>query len=65
MFPSAIVTGIDLSPIQPVWVPANVKFIVDDAEDDWLNGTDFDLVHFRTMAPILKNIPKTIQMAYP
>jgi hypothetical protein len=65
MFPSATVTGIDLSPIQPIWTPSNVKFLVDDAEDDWLNGSDFDLVHFRTMSAVLKNVPKMIQMTYP
>lgn len=32
MFPSASVLGTDLSPIQSVWVPMNVRFLVDDAE---------------------------------
>ncbi|KAK1479787.1 methyltransferase domain-containing protein [Colletotrichum tamarilloi] len=31
-FPNAEVTGIDLSPIQPSWVPPNVKVEVDDVE---------------------------------
>ncbi|KAK1540916.1 methyltransferase domain-containing protein [Colletotrichum paranaense] len=31
-FPNAEVTGIDLSPIQPSWVPPNVNFEVDDVE---------------------------------
>ncbi|KAK1466663.1 methyltransferase [Colletotrichum cuscutae] len=35
-YPSAEVTGVDLSPIQPSWVPSNVRFFVDDVEDDWL-----------------------------
>ncbi|KAK1453492.1 methyltransferase [Colletotrichum melonis] len=30
------VTGVDLSPIQPSWVPSNARFFVDDVEDDWL-----------------------------
>ncbi|KAM5353156.1 hypothetical protein ACJZ2D_016955 [Fusarium nematophilum] len=33
--PSATVVGNDLSPIQPDWVPPNVKFVVDDVEMDW------------------------------
>ena len=33
-YPEAEVTGIDLSPMQPNWVPPNVKFMVDDAEAD-------------------------------
>lgn len=65
MFPSATVTGIDLSPIQPTWVPPNVKFLVDDIEDEWVHGDGFGLVHFRTMASVLKNVPQTIVKTYP
>ncbi|KAF5694081.1 methyltransferase [Fusarium denticulatum] len=36
--PSATVVGNDLSPIQPDWVPPNVKFIVDDVEAEWPGG---------------------------
>jgi len=28
--PDCYVTGVDLAPIQPTWVPPNVKFEVDD-----------------------------------
>lgn len=31
-YPSASVLGIDVSPIQPVWAPPNVKFTVDNFE---------------------------------
>ncbi|KAK8851018.1 Secondary metabolism regulator LAE1 [Apiospora arundinis] len=55
VFPSAEVTGLDLSPIQPVWVPPNVKFLVDDVEDTWLNGDNIDFVHMRNMIPILSS----------
>ncbi|KAK8133082.1 hypothetical protein PG999_001255 [Apiospora kogelbergensis] len=55
LYPSAEVTGLDLSPIQPVWVPPNVKFLVDDVEDTWLNGDNIDLVHMRNMIPILSS----------
>lgn len=55
--------GIDLSPIQPVWIPPNVKFIIDDCEDEWLNGDNYDLVHFRFMAPVLKDMPKMCKQA--
>ncbi|GJC84203.1 secondary metabolism regulator LAE1 [Colletotrichum liriopes] len=64
LFPTASVLGIDLSPIQPGWVPSNVKFLVDDAEDDWLNGDDFDFVHFRMMSMSLKKIDKVIGNSY-
>ncbi|GKT41649.1 secondary metabolism regulator LAE1 [Colletotrichum spaethianum] len=58
LLPAASVLGIDLSPIQPGWVPPNVKFLVDDAEDDWLNGDNFDFVHFRMMGMALKRLDK-------
>ncbi|KAI9926743.1 hypothetical protein AWENTII_011371 [Aspergillus wentii] len=47
LFPSAEITGTDLSPVQPNEVPENVHFLVDDAtEDDWLWSPDhFDYVH--------------------
>ncbi len=47
--PNATVIGNDLSPIQPVWVPANCKFIVDDIESDWLYKPNeaFDYIHGR------------------
>jgi hypothetical protein len=32
----------DLSPIQPGFVPANLKFVVDDAEDEWIMFEKFD-----------------------
>jgi methylase of polypeptide subunit release factors len=35
MYPACTVTGIDLSPTQPHWVPPNVKFEVDDLNDEW------------------------------
>ncbi len=55
-YPSAEVLGLDLSPIQTPWVPPNVRFLVDDIEDDWLNGSDWDFAHFRTMANTIRNL---------
>jgi cyclopropane fatty-acyl-phospholipid synthase-like methyltransferase len=42
-FPNAKVLGIDLSPIQPEWVPPNCRFIVDDAEESWPSRSVWDL----------------------
>jgi hypothetical protein len=36
LYPAANILGVDLSPIQPEWVPPNVKFMVDDVESPWL-----------------------------
>ncbi len=61
--PGASILGIDLSPIQPVWVPPNVRFYVDDAEDEWL-GRDYDLVHFRFVTIVLKDVKKVLGYAF-
>ncbi|KAI5811846.1 S-adenosyl-L-methionine-dependent methyltransferase [Pyronema omphalodes] len=50
-YPMAEVIGIDLSPIQPDWVPANCRFEVDDAMMEWTFKNDFfDLIHCRNIA---------------
>ncbi|KAF2452932.1 methyltransferase domain-containing protein [Lineolata rhizophorae] len=64
-YPSAQVVGIDLSPIQPVWVPPNVQFLVDDAESPWTFPNDyFDLVHCRHMVQAFKDYSKALSTAY-
>ena len=64
-YPSAQILGIDLSPIQPVWVPPNVKFMVDDAESDWLEQENFyDLVHARHVTQAFKDFPTLLERAY-
>lgn len=63
-FPSAHVLGLDLTPIQPLWVPPNVEFLVDDCYQDWLSHETADLVHFRFMAIVLRDIPCVVEHAY-
>ncbi|KAI1080134.1 S-adenosyl-L-methionine-dependent methyltransferase [Whalleya microplaca] len=47
-FPHAEVIGTDLSPTQPLWVPPNVKFEIDDCTQPWTWAEDsFDFVHMR------------------
>ena len=49
-FPSASVTGIDLSPIQPQFVPPNLEFVVDDFELEWMHRKEsFDFIHARAL----------------
>ena len=63
-YPSATVNGVDLSPIQPSWVPPNVKFTVDDLESPWLKPENyFDYVHGRHIVMAIKNWPKLMQRA--
>ncbi|KZL75311.1 methyltransferase domain-containing protein [Colletotrichum tofieldiae] len=64
-FPEAEVVGIDLSPIQPTWIPPNVRFIVDDAEAEWVwpaNSVDF--VHARHMCMAIKNWTQLLAQTY-
>lgn len=62
--PAANVVGIDLSPIQPDWVPSNVHFVVDDAESEWLYPDDhFDYVHSRHTVMAIKDWPRLYKQA--
>jgi hypothetical protein len=51
------VQGTDLSPIQPIWVPPNLKFAVDDCESSWPEEerTTYDFVHGRSMSGSIAN----------
>jgi len=64
LFPGAEVLGLDLSPIQPEWVPPNVKFMIDDVEDEWANGPDWDFAHFRGMALTLRDLQKAVDQTF-
>ncbi|CAA9964486.1 S-adenosyl-L-methionine-dependent methyltransferase [Pyrenophora teres f. maculata] len=49
-YPSATVTGTDLSPIQPEWVPPNCHFEIDDVSQDWtFPPNHFDFIHIREL----------------
>jgi trans-aconitate methyltransferase len=63
-YPGATITGVDLSPIQPSWVPPNVKFTVDDLESPWLQPENhFDYIHSRHIVMAIKDWPKLLQRA--
>lgn len=65
-FPSAVITGTDLSPIQPTWVPPNCRFYVDDVESDWTFSPDqkFDFIHGRGMAGGIGDWSRLYRQAY-
>jgi len=64
-FPEAAVTGIDISPIQPTWVPPNLKFVVDDATTEWAYPDEtFDYVHIRYMVGCVKDWVGLYREAY-
>ncbi|KAF4966627.1 hypothetical protein FSARC_5712 [Fusarium sarcochroum] len=58
-YPSANVLGIDLSPIQPTWLPPNVHFMVDDVESPWLYPANhFEYIHSRHTVQAIKDWPQ-------
>jgi hypothetical protein len=62
LYPAANILGVDLSPIQPEWIPPNVKFMVDDVESPWLKPRNyFDYVHERHMVMAIKNWPQLMR----
>ncbi|EED22085.1 conserved hypothetical protein [Talaromyces stipitatus ATCC 10500] len=63
-YPSARVIGTDLSPIQPLWVPPNCTFEIDDAEDEWLYTQQFDLIHTRTICGAIRDWPRFHRQAF-
>ncbi|KXH34904.1 methyltransferase domain-containing protein [Colletotrichum simmondsii] len=60
----AIVLGVDLSPIQPGFVPPNCSFEVDDVEKEWLWSEPFDLIFVRNMIASFSDWPGMIAKAY-
>ncbi|KAF2800784.1 S-adenosyl-L-methionine-dependent methyltransferase [Melanomma pulvis-pyrius CBS 109.77] len=63
-FPRAEVTGTDLSPIQPEWVPNNVKFVIDDAnEEDWMLDP-MDYIHTRILLGCFEDFREVIAKSF-
>jgi len=65
-FPSALVIGTDLSPIQPSAVPPNCKFYVDDFESEWIFSPDetFDFIHGRALGGCIANYESLYRRIY-
>lgn len=62
--PEALIIGTDLSPIQPSFVPPNVKFYVDDLEQSWDFGHKFDYIHWRSLCGSTNDWPRAYQQAF-
>lgn len=64
LYPGASITGVDLSPIQPTWVPPNVQFMVDDLESPWLRAPNYyDYIHGRNIIMGIRDWPKLLATA--
>ncbi|KXH66342.1 UMTA methyltransferase [Colletotrichum salicis] len=64
IFENAEVIGVDLSAIQPSWVPVNVRFEIDDVESPWLHQTKYDFIFCRFMAASIADWPKLVKNIY-
>ncbi|KAI2602730.1 S-adenosyl-L-methionine-dependent methyltransferase [Hypoxylon sp. NC1633] len=64
-FPNAEVIGTDLSPTQPLWVPPNVKFELDDCTQPWTWAADtFDFVHMRYLFGAIADWDELLRQAF-
>ncbi|KAK5657495.1 hypothetical protein OQA88_3067 [Cercophora sp. LCS_1] len=63
-YPNPLILGNDLSAVQPTWVPPNVKFEIDDVEDEWVHDAPFDYIFCRYMAGCILNWPKLVNSVY-
>ncbi|KAJ9644710.1 hypothetical protein H2199_003673 [Coniosporium tulheliwenetii] len=65
LHPEAEVIGTDLSPTQPGFVPPNLKFIIDDATDEWTwPENHFDFVHVRSLFGCFSDWPAFYEQCF-
>ncbi|KAJ0303262.1 hypothetical protein COL516b_006779 [Colletotrichum fioriniae] len=63
--PECEVIGTDISPIQPSWVPPNLKFEIDDCTREWtFEPESFDYVHIRFLVGSIADWPALFKQAY-
>jgi SAM-dependent methyltransferase len=62
--PESHVIGVDLSPIQPSFVPPNLEFQIDDLEDTWSFSGRFDFIYARMMTGSFANWPRFFNQCY-
>lgn len=58
------IIGTDLSPIQPGWLPPNVYYQLDDADQEWTFTQKFDFIHIRFMIGTIKDWFKLYREAF-
>lgn len=63
-FPSATVTGTDLSPVQPHHVPPNCRFYIEGAEAEWFSGNTFDYIHAHMLIIGIKNWTRFFEQTF-
>lgn len=64
-YPDALVTGTDLSLIQPYPRTPNCQFILENSETaDWIYQEPYDYVHLRSIGPCFQDVRTVIAKAY-
>lgn len=64
-YPSAQVIGIDIAPIQPIWVASNCQFEIDDMEEPWTwEKNSFDFIHLREPVLMIRDWSTLLQEVY-
>jgi SAM-dependent methyltransferase len=64
-YPSAQVTGIDIAPIQPSWIPPNCVFELDDVEEDWsFKKETFDFIYAREFLTAIRDWDRLIRQSF-
>lgn len=62
--PESEVLGVDLSPIQPSFVPPNCAFQIDDVEEHWTFSHKFDFIYSRMMTGSFINWPQFLKQSF-
>ena len=62
--PEAEVMGVDLSPVQPAFVPGNCQFVVDDIEYDWAYEKTFDYIHGRFLSMGIRDWSRVFRQSF-
>jgi SAM-dependent methyltransferase len=64
-YPSASIIGTDLSMIQPRWVPPNVRFEIDDWDDEFIHAPNsLDYIHMRFNCHAISDYPKLLRQCF-
>jgi len=64
LHPESIVIGIDISPIQPAFVPPNVQFEIADVEHPWTFTYKFDFIFSRMMTGAVTSWRRFVEQSY-
>ncbi|KAK2055104.1 methyltransferase domain-containing protein [Colletotrichum caudatum] len=62
--PEAEVIGVDLSAVQPAFVPPHVYFQIANVEEDWTFSRPFDYIHSRLMTGGIQNWDRYLKKCF-